>query len=39
MHIRRKKHSWTTQRAHLTERKDIKMAKLEALQNKLPKVH
>ena len=33
-----KKHVWTKPRAHLTERRDIKRDKLEAAQDKLPKV-
>ena len=37
-HIRKKKHCWNTRRANTTERKDIKTAKLEALQDDLPKV-
>ena len=37
-HIRRRKHRWSKKRANLTERKDIKFDKHEALQDKLPKV-
>ena len=37
-HVRRSKHDWTKRRACLTERKDIKFDKLEALQDKMPKV-
>ena len=37
-HIRRKKHRWHKRRANLTEKKEIKLDKLEALQDKLPKV-
>ena len=37
-HVRRKKHAWTKRRANLTERKDIMKDKLEAAQEKLPKV-
>ena len=37
-HIRLKKHHWSKKRSHLTERKDIKKQKLEAIQDKLPKV-
>ena len=37
-HIRKKKHQWHKRRANLTERKDIKREKLEALQQTMPKV-
>ena len=37
-HIRRKRHRWNRHRANLTEKRDIKLTKLEAQQNKLPKV-
>ena len=37
-HIRKKKHQWHKRRANLTERKDIRREKLEALQQELPKV-
>ena len=37
-HVRRKKHVWTKCRSCLTERKDIKIDKLQDLQDALPKV-
>ena len=37
-HVRRSKHGWHRRRAHLTEKKDVKYAKLEAMQDKLAKV-
>ena len=38
MHLRLREHHWHKQRAHTTERKEIKKDKLEEAQDKIPKV-
>ena len=39
MHIRLSKHQWSKERAHLTEKKDIKRDKLDAQHIKMPHVY